>query len=112
MEDRCFSITWWQPDTLQPALKHCHEDAFPNIEVPLVVAYTLPITTCETERVNGQLKLLKTYLHSTMTEEQFAALALIKVHWKMVRALDFDYLDAAFANKHPYWIAPPCLLTE
>ena len=93
-------------DVLQGALC-CDEDAFPNI-----LACTLPVTTCETERANSQLKLLKTYLRSTMSEERLAALAIIKVHRRMVSDLDFDELVVAFANKHPRRMALPCVLAE
>ena len=100
-----------RPDTLQGALLCCDEDAFPNIYVLLVIACTLPVTTCETERANSQLKLLKTYLRSTMSEERLAALAIIKVHRRMVSDLDFDELVVAFANKHPRRMALPCVPT-
>ena len=90
-----------RPDTLQTALQFCNEDAFPNIYVLLVIACTLPVTTCETERSNSQLKLLKTYLRSTMGEERLSDLAVIKVHRRMVADLDFDQLVADFSNKHP-----------
>ena len=101
-----------RPDTLQGALLCCDEDAFPNIYVLLVIASTLPVTTCETERANSQLKLLKTYLRSTMSEERLAALAIIKVHRRMVSDLDFNELVVAFANKHPRRMALPCVLAE
>ena len=55
------------PDTLEKALLFCDRDDYPNIFVLLVIACTLLVTTCETERSNSQLKLLKTYLCSTMT---------------------------------------------
>ena len=53
-----------RPDSLQEALLSCDKDTFPNIAVLLTMACTLPVTTCETERANSQLKLLKTYLRS------------------------------------------------
>lgn len=90
-----------RPDTLQNALLGCDEDAFPNIYVLLTIACTLPVTTCETERANSQLKLLKTYLRSTMSEERLSALANLKIHRRMVSELDVDELVVAFANKHP-----------
>ena len=72
--------------------------------------YHQPVTTCETERSNSQLKLLKTYLRSTMTEERLSALAIIKVHRSMVEDLNHDELVVAFANKHTRRMALPCVL--
>ena len=110
---RCTSIPLdKRPNTLQEALQYCDKDAFPNIYVLLLIACTLPVTTCETERSNSQLKLLKTYLRSTMTEERLSALAVIKVHRGMVEDLNFDQLVVMFANKHPRRMALPCVLSE
>ena len=58
-----------RPDTLHKALVECDEDCFPNIKVLLSIACTLPVTVCENERSNSQMKLLKTYLRTTMSEE-------------------------------------------
>ena len=61
-----------RPDTLEKVLLFCDRDDYPNIFVLLVMACTLLVTTYETERSNSQLKLLKTYLRSTMTEERLS----------------------------------------
>ena len=93
-----------RPDTLQTVLQFCNEDAFPNTYVVLVIACTLPVTTCETER--------KTYLRSTMGEERLSDLAVIKVHRRMVADLDFDQLVADFSNKHPRRMTLSCVLSD
>ncbi len=100
------------PDTLQKALQVCDEDDFPNISVLLAIACTLPVTTCETERCNSQLKLLKTYLRSTMTEERLSSLALIKIHRDMTATLNFNQLVVDFSNKHPRRMLLPCVLSD
>ncbi len=101
-----------RPQTLESALHFCDKEDFPNIFTLLVIACTLPVTTCENERSNSQLKLLKTYLRSTMTEERLSSLALIKIHRDMVKDLDFDKLVVDFANKHPRRMALPCVFSE
>ena len=78
----------------------------------LTIACTLPVTTCENERSNSQLKLLKSYLRSTMTEKRLSSLALIKIHRDMVANLDFNKLVVAFANKHPRGMALPCIFSD
>ena len=99
-------------DTLEKALLFCDRDDYPNISVLLAIACTLPVTTCETERSNSQLKLLKTYLRSTMTEERLSSLAVIKIHREMIADLDFDKLVVEFANRHPRRMALPCVLSD
>ncbi len=101
-----------RPDTLQAALLSCDEDAFPNIKVLLVIACTLPVTTCETERSNSQLKLLKTYLRSTMSEHRLSSMAIMKVHRRMVSEINLDQLVSVFANKHPRRMTLPCVLSD
>lgn len=100
-----------RPTTLQTALQSCEKDDFPNIFILLLIACTLPVTTCETERSNSQLKLLKTYLRSTMTETRLSSLALIKIHRDIVSELDYDKLVLDFANKHPRRMALPCIFS-
>ena len=60
--------------TLLDSLQSCDPDSFPNIRILLAIACTLPITTCENKRSNSQLKLLKSYLRSTMSEERLSEL--------------------------------------
>ena len=100
-----------RPDTLEKAPLFYDRDDYPNIFVLLVIACTLLVTTCETERSNSQLKLLKTYHRSTMTEERLSSLAVIKIHREMVADLDFDKLVVEFANRHPR-MALPCVLSD
>ena len=96
-----------RPCSLHSALQHCDSDAFPNIRELLLIACTLPVTVCENERANSQLKHLKTYLRSTMTEQQLSGLAIMQIHRKKIEELDLDKLVATFANKHPRRILLP-----
>ncbi len=107
-----FTSVAQRPNTLQKALQVCDNDDFPNISVLLTIACTLPVTTCETERANSQLKLLKTYLRSTMTEERLTFRALMKIHRSRVANLDYDKLIVDFSNKHPRRIALPCVFSD
>ena len=84
-------------------LKHffqaCDSDVFPNINVLLRIACTLPITSVETERENSVLKNLKTYLRSTMSNERLTGLALMKIHFQ--HEMDFDRIVISFATRQP-----------
>ena len=75
------------PDTLISALKECSVLAYPNLNAMLILALTLPITSCESERSFSQLKLLKTALRATMSESQLSSLALMKINRERCNAL-------------------------
>ena len=77
-----------RPSTLRMALKMCDRDYFPNIHVLLSIACTLPVTSCENERVNSTLKNLKTFLRSTMGQQRLSSLALMHIHYNKVVNLD------------------------
>ena len=72
-------------DNIIPAdLAHCihaaDEDVFPNIRVLLIIACTIPVSSCEAERSFSALRRIKSYLQSTMSSERFAGLALMHLH--------------------------------
>ena len=49
-------------------------------------ACTLPVTSCENERVNSVLKNF--FLRNTMGQERMSAMALMKIHYKTQVDLD------------------------
>ena len=53
---------------------------FENIHTLLQIFCTLPVTTCTAERAFSAMKLLKTYLRNTMTDERLTGLALMYIH--------------------------------
>ena len=59
---------------------------------------TIPASVAEAERSYSALKLLKTYLRSTMTEERVSALALAYIHSDM--KIDSDVIISQFAVKN------------
>jgi hypothetical protein len=90
-------------DTLEKALQvatHMKE-TFPNVKAILQLMSVLPVTSCESERAFSQLKLLKTYLRSTMTEERLVGLALMKVHRSTAMSIEINKVIDIFARKHP-----------
>jgi hypothetical protein len=99
------------PNSLQDTLRKCDCDRFRNIFVLLKLALTMPVTTCENERSHSQLKLVKTYLRSTMTEERLGSLMLMKVHRQLAGSLSNDVLVDAFEQKHPRRMLLKCLLS-
>ena len=72
-------------DNIIPAdLEHCihaaDEDVFPNIRVLLIIACTIPVSSCKAERSFSALRRIKSYLRNTMSSERFAGLALMHLH--------------------------------
>ncbi|XP_018496236.1 52 kDa repressor of the inhibitor of the protein kinase-like [Galendromus occidentalis] len=56
------------------ALNSCCDEEFPKISILLRIFATLPVTTSSAERTFSSLRLLKTYLRSTMSEERLNGL--------------------------------------
>ena len=71
---------------------------FPNILCCLQLLGTLPVTTCECERSVSSLRILKTYLRSTMGQDRLNGLAIMHAHQDI--PVDFDRVIDDFARKH------------
>ena len=69
-----------RPDTATAALRSCSSVKFPNVYLLLIVRGTLPVTTCESERVFSKLQRTLTSIRSTMTEDRLEALLLLQCH--------------------------------
>lgn len=71
-------------DTLGKTLPHADSDYFPNIRTMLVIAITLPVTSCECERSISALRFLKSPLRNTMSQERLNGLAMLQYHKDIV----------------------------
>ncbi|XP_068209207.1 uncharacterized protein [Palaemon carinicauda] len=94
-----------QPDTATPleVLKFICEQGLvhsvPNTFVALCILLTLPVTVASSERSFSKLKLIKTYMRSTMTEEILAGLAMVSIENEIAQKVDLKNLVADFAKK-------------
>ncbi|CAM8884341.1 unnamed protein product [Rhodiola kirilowii] len=59
----------------------------------------VPVTVASAERSFSKLKILKSYLRSTMSQERLNALALISIEHEFLEKLDYDRLIDDFASK-------------
>lgn len=66
------------PDTAISALNECDQCLFPNIFVLLKVLATLPVSTCEPERLFSKVEKTLIALRSTMSEDRLEALVLMQ----------------------------------
>ena len=67
-----------KPQTAISALNNT--ESFPNIRNFLLLFVTLPITSCEPERVFSKVQRTKTAIRSTMGTERLEALVIIPAH--------------------------------
>ena len=87
------------PDTASKALLHASVSMFPNIHCLLRIICTLPVTSCECERIVSVFRRLKTYLHSRMGQKRLTGLALMYVNYGM--ELNLDEIISVLARQHP-----------
>ena len=68
------------PSTISKSLDECSKTFTPGIYALLQIFATVPVSTATAERSFSALKLLKTYLRSTMVQDRISSLALIYIH--------------------------------
>ena len=104
------------PDTLIGALKECSALSYPNVHTLLILALTLPITSCESERSFSQLKLIETARRATMSESRLSSLALMKINRERCNVLlseqNMKELVKKFAQLHPRRMKLPFMLPD
>ncbi len=86
-----------RPQSALPALDvipHRYE----NIRRLLQIFCTLPVSTCTAERAFSALKILKTYLRNSMTDERLTGLALMYIHPEI--EIDIETVIDRFAAGH------------
>ncbi|XP_034092482.1 uncharacterized protein LOC117559868 [Gymnodraco acuticeps] len=74
-------------------------EVYPNMWVALRIAVTMPVTVASAERSFSKLKLIKTYLRSTMVQERLSGLAIISINSDVSRQLSYEDVIDDFAAK-------------
>lgn len=77
---------------------HNLENGFPNLCVALRILLTLPLSVASAERSFSKLKLIKTYLRSTMCQERLTGLAMISIESELASRIDAKDLVKEFAK--------------
>lgn len=72
---------------------------YPNLWVALRIACTLPVTVASAERSFSKLKLIKTYLRSSMSEERLSGLAVISINHQIGSQISYDDVINDFASQ-------------
>ncbi|KAL9661282.1 hypothetical protein QQ045_026106 [Rhodiola kirilowii] len=74
-------------------------NCYPTSCLAYRIMLTVPVSVASAERSFSKLKILKSYLRSTMSQERLNALALISIEHEFLEKLDYDSLIDDFASK-------------
>ena len=74
-------------------------ESFPNACIAFKILLTIPIVVASTERSFSKLKLIKSYLRSTMSQERLSGLAILSIENEMLVELECKNLISNFASQ-------------
>jgi hypothetical protein len=74
------------------------QDVFPNIWMSMHIMLIIPVTAASSERSFSKLKLIKTSMWPTTTQEKLCSLAILSIENSVVQNLDFDDIISSFAE--------------
>ncbi|CAL5196293.1 unnamed protein product [Lathyrus oleraceus] len=75
-------------------------DCFPNTVIAYRILLTILVTVASAERSFSKLKLLKTYLQFTISQERLNGLALIAIENDILETIKYEDLVDDFASKN------------
>lgn len=74
------------------------ENVFPNLQIALKILLTIAVSIASCERSFSKLKLIKTYLRSTMSQSRVSDLAILSVEREQTEKTDFNKVIDKFAS--------------
>uniref|UniRef100_A0A0N5C3I1 Dimer_Tnp_hAT domain-containing protein n=1 Tax=Strongyloides papillosus TaxID=174720 RepID=A0A0N5C3I1_STREA len=74
-------------------------DCVPNVYIALRILLTLPVSVASGDRSFSKLKLIKSYLRSTMSQNKLVDLATISIECDKASKLDLRELVVDFAKR-------------
>ncbi|KAG0724329.1 Zinc finger MYM-type protein 1 [Chionoecetes opilio] len=75
------------------------KELYPNLWIALRIVCTLPVTVASAERSFSKLKLIKTYLRSSMGQNRLSGLSIISINQEIGKQLSYDEVINDFASK-------------
>lgn len=79
--------------------QHNIQELYPNVWIAFRILVTIPVTVASGERSFSKLKLIKTYLRSTVSQTRLTNLATLSIENEIAENLDFADLIRVFADK-------------
>ena len=73
-------------------------NSFPNAYIAYRIMLTIPVSVASAERSFSKLKIIKSYLRSTMSQQRLNGLALLSIEKEMLNELNYDNLIDNFAS--------------
>lgn len=74
------------------------EESFPNLQRAITILLTVAVSVASCERSFSKLKLLKTYLRSTMANERLSNLAILAIEKNELSKIDINKIIDKFLN--------------
>ncbi|XP_042387582.1 zinc finger MYM-type protein 1-like [Zingiber officinale] len=74
-------------------------DMFPNVMIAYRILLTIPVTVASAERSFSKLKLIKSYLRTTMTQDRLNGLAILCIEKNILENIEYDDIIDDFAFK-------------
>ena len=66
--------------TVIEVISNCNKNLYPNVYKLLTILLTLPVTSCEVERLFSTLKRIKTYLRNSIAGNRLNGLEALNIH--------------------------------
>ena len=86
-------------EILNYLMKNNMSETFPNIKIIYKILLTFTVTVASGERSFSKLKLIKTYIRATMSQQRLCGLATISIEREEASMLDYEELINIFATQ-------------
>lgn len=73
-------------------------DCYPNVDIAYRILLTTHVTVASAERCFSKLKLLKTYLRSSMSQERLNGLAILCIEKEVLENMNFELVINDFPS--------------
>jgi hypothetical protein len=72
-------------------------ETYETLATALQILLTLPVSVASCERSFSKIKLIKSYLRSTMSQDRFTKLAILSIESEVASSIDFSDVIKDFA---------------
>ena len=72
---------------------------YPNASIAYIILLTIPVTVASIKKSFSKLKLLKSYLRSTMSQERLNGLAILSIEQDLLENIEYKNLISKFVKE-------------